>query len=686
MVNTSEYKEMFIEEAREHLRTINQALLDFEKNPQDKDALNQIFRAAHTLKGMSATMNYDKIQKLAHKTEDTLDLIRNNKIQIDSEIIDLIFKCFDGIEQMVEDIASQDMTEYDIVGLIEQLEKQIQNATGAPTDKEKTEEKKPETAQKTSEEKLALEPMVEQQIIKELQSGRSVYRIKVTISKTCAMKSIRAFILLKKLSDKGNLVYSKPDKKQIEDGEFEEGFELYLTTDQQQENIEGVVNSVSEIETKTITPLIYTDNTLQLMQITEIEKTSESKTESTLTKTQEQTTAQKKTKDQSKNVSNIQSIRIEMEQLDHFMNLIGELVISKGRLTQIAQDHKLDDLTETIDTIDRLTTELQDKIMLIRMIPMKYIFDRFPRMIRDLAKSHGKKINLIIEGEGIELDRTILDEIGDPLVHLLRNSVDHGIEPPEIRKQKGKPEEGTIELLAERTRNHIHIIIRDDGKGIDPKKIRDAAVKKGLKTREEVHTLDDKEALNLIFLPGLSTAEKVTNVSGRGVGMDVVKSTVERLNGSIEINSEVDQGTEVILKLPLTMAIFKSLFVGVRDETYAIPINNVIETIRLDKTQIEYIHMNKTTVLRGEVVPLISLAEILNVHGETKEEDENTIYSVIVQKEDKKIGLIVDKLIGEQEITIKNIGGTLKKTKGVAGVSIMGDGRVILVLDINTLL
>ncbi len=657
MVETSEYKDMFIEEAREHLTTLNQALLDFEKDPKNKEALNQIFRAAHTLKGMSATMNYEKIQKLAHKTEDTLDLIRNNKLEVDSGVIDLIFKCFDGIEKMVEDIATNDMTEFDIIGLIEQLEKQMQqeDITKPPKSFKPPNPPKP---QGMKNEKLTLDNESEQKLIKEIQNGKLAYQIITSVVETCSMKSIRAFILLKKLADRGYLFYTKPEKSQIEDGKFDDSFEIIYVTDQQTEQVEKIMDSVAELQLKIVTPIFYENDVLHLDQSDKDKKPASIASGAEII--QKSSVIEKKNQpiEQTKPVSVVQSIRIEMDKLDHFMNLIGELVISKGRLSQISKDYKLEDLTETIDTIDRLTTELQDNIMQVRMIPMKHIFDRFPRMIRDLARNNGKNVRLEIHGEGIELDRSILDEIGDPLVHLLRNSIDHGIENPEMRKKLGKPDEGIIELIAERTRNHVHIIVRDDGKGIDPQVMRDTAVKKGLKTSQEVKDLDDKEAINLMFLPGLSTAEKITNVSGRGVGMDVVKSTIEKLNGSIEITSEIGHGSEFLLRLPLTMAIFKSLFVGVADETYAIPIINVIETIHLNKIDIETVHAKKTTVLRDEVLPLVSLAELLGINKDYKENN-STLYSVIVQKEEKKFGLIVDKLIGEQEIKIKNIGGSL---------------------------
>jgi len=378
-----------------------------------------------------------------------------------------------------------------------------------------------------------------------------------------------------------------------------------------------------------------------------------------------------------------QSIRVGMDQLDEFMNLIGELVISKGRLTQIASDHNLDDLTETISNFDRLTNQLQDKIMNIRMIPMKHIFNRFPRMVRDLSKQSSKQIDFQMEGEGIELDRTVLDEIGDPLVHLLRNAIDHGVETPEEREKNGKSPSGTVQLIAERKRNHVLIKVTDDGKGIDPQKMKEAAVKKGLKSEQEAQSLTDQQALQLIFLPGLSSAKKITNISGRGVGMDVVKSTIEKLNGVVDVQSSMNKGSTFSLKLPLTMAIFKALFIGIDEETYAVPISNIIETVRLSPEDITFIDGNRTTVIRNEVLPVLGLKEL--VKKTDTMDSTKSMYGVIIQREDKKFGLLVDRLIGEQEITIKNVGGSMKRTKGIAGVTITGDGRVILVLDVNTL-
>jgi two-component system, chemotaxis family, sensor kinase CheA len=678
----SEYKEMFIEEAREHLTTLNQSLLDFEQNPKDEDALNKIFRAAHTIKGMAATLNYDSIQHLSHKTEDTLDLIRQHQITVDSDVVDLIFDCFDGIEAMIEDIAVNDATDFNIAGLVDQLEQYLDSSV-----QQKEPKNKPSTSTKIS---LEFPKKINETILRKLEQEKPVYALHITVEKQCRMKAIRAYILLKKLNDNGEIVYSTPKLKKIEDGDFDQSFDLFYTTEADENSVHEIADSVSELEEKQVIPLIIKNDKIVFSQEYEQEEKSDEtkKQQEEIKKDGEQVTGKSDSKKQMKAKKELtgqsQSIRVGMDQLDEFMNLIGELVISKGRLTQIAADHNLEDLTETISTFDRLTNQLQDKIMNIRMIPMKHIFNRFPRMVRDLSKQSGKQIDFQMGGEGIELDRTVLDEIGDPLVHLLRNSVDHGIETPEDREKHGKPAMGVVQLIAERKRNHVLIKVTDDGKGIDPQKMKETAVKKGLKTEQEVQSLTDQQALQLIFLPGLSSAEKITNISGRGVGMDVVKSTIEKLNGVVDVHSSLNEGSTFSLKLPLTMAIFKALFIGIDQETYAIPISNIIETVKLQPDDITFVDGKKTTVIRNEVLPILGLRDLVKKQS-TNENETKGMYGVIIQREDKKFGLLVDRLIGEQEITIKNVGGSMRRTKGIAGVTITGDGRVILVLDVNTL-
>mgnify|MGYP006287373297 FL=1 len=672
----SEYKEMFIEEAREHLTTLNQSLLDFEQNPEDEDALNKIFRAAHTIKGMAATLNYDPIQHLSHKTEDTLDLIRQHQINVDSSVVDLIFNCFDGIEAMVEDIAVNDATDFEVTPLIDQLEQYLESTS----DKKDQPKNKPSSSTSIS---LDFPKKTNETILQKLEQDQPVYALHISVEEQCKMKSIRAYLLLKKLTDNGEIVYSKPSRKKIEDGNFEQSFDLFYTTKADAEAVHEIVDSVSELEEKQVIPLTIEDDKITLPK--EFAQDQPAKTPKKQDKKQPTTkpTSKKPSKPKKGLQGQSQSIRVGMDQLDEFMNLIGELVISKGRLTQIAADHNLDDLTETISNFDRLTNQLQDKIMNIRMIPMKHIFNRFPRMVRDLSKQSSKQIDFQMEGEGIELDRTVLDEIGDPLVHLLRNAIDHGVETPEEREKNGKSPSGTVQLIAERKRNHVLIKVTDDGKGIDPQKMKEAAVKKDLKTEQEVQSLTDQQALQLIFLPGLSSAKKITNISGRGVGMDVVKSTIEKLNGVVDVQSSMNKGSTFSLKLPLTMAIFKALFIGIDEETYAVPISNIIETVRLYPEDITFVDGNRTTVIRNEVLPVLGLKEL--VKKTDTMDSTKSMYGVIIQREDKKFGLLVDRLIGEQEITIKNVGGSMKRTKGIAGVTITGDGRVILVLDVNTL-
>ena len=672
----SEYKEMFIEEAREHLTTLNQSLLDFEQNPEDEDALNKIFRAAHTIKGMAATLNYDPIQHLSHKTEDTLDLIRQHQINVDSSVVDLIFNCFDGIEAMVEDIAVNDATDFEVTPLIDQLEQYLESTS----DKKDQPKNKPSSSTSIS---LDFPKKTNETILQKLEQDQPVYALHISVEEQCKMKSIRAYLLLKKLTDNGEIVYSKPSRKKIEDGNFEQSFDLFYTTKADAEAVHEIVDSVSELEEKQVIPLTIEDDKITLPK--EFAQDQPAKTPKKQDKKQPTTkpTSKKPSKPKKGLQGQSQSIRVGMDQLDEFMNLIGELVISKGRLTQIAADHNLDDLTETISNFDRLTNQLQDKIMNIRMIPMKHIFNRFPRMVRDLSKQSSKQIDFQMEGEGIELDRTVLDEIGDPLVHLLRNAIDHGVETPEEREKNGKSPSGTVQLIAERKRNHVLIKVTDDGKGIDPQKMKEAAVKKDLKTEQEVQSLTDQQALQLIFLPGLSSAKKITNISGRGVGMDVVKSTIEKLNGVVDVQSSMNKGSTFSLKLPLTMAIFKALFIGIDEETYAVPISNIIETVRLYPEDITFVDGNRTTVIRNEVLPVLGLRNLVKKTDTT--DSTKSMYGVIIQREDKKFGLLVDRLIGEQEITIKNVGGSMKRTKGIAGVTITGDGRVILVLDVNTL-
>ena len=619
-----EYKEMYAVESAEHLRTMNDALLCLEKNPQNDENINVLFRAAHTLKGMSATMGYTNIAELTHKMENFMDRIRKNEMRLDPEAIDVLFESFDMLEKMVE--APEDSAQCDISPLVQ---------------------------------KLVLMTNMKNCDIKKPDQGCKVFDVTVTLHESCTLKSARSTVVIRNLSELGKILEMSPPARDIEDEKFDKEFRVTISTEHDPKDVENAIKRISEI----------------------------SKVEVIL-KEGQPTVPEIKDKKQEKErnraaVKSIQTVRVGIERLDSLMNLVGELVINKIRLMQLTSENNFHILEETLASLDRLTNELQEEVIASRMVPMEQIFNRFPRMIRDLAKKEAKEIELIMTGSDIELDRTVQDEVGDPLVHILRNCIDHGIEPPEIRKQQGKNPIGTITLTARREKNYVVIEIEDDGKGMDPEKFREVVVKKGIMTKEEVAKLSDTEVLNISYLPGFSTAEKVTEVSGRGVGMDVVKTKIESMGGTVSIESKIGKGTKISLKLPLTVAIIQSQMVQVGKDIYAIPISNVIRGVAIRKDQIKTIRSEEVVIVRGEVVPLVRLHKLFGFDSN----DSNELIVVVVERNGVNIGLVVDRLIGKQEIIIKNLDNRLLKgLKGFAGATIMGDGNVALILDVGTLL
>jgi two-component system chemotaxis sensor kinase CheA len=469
----------------------------------------------------------------------------------------------------------------------------------------------------------------------------------------------------------GEIIRCVPTEAELEDEKFDLDFTVIFATKSSDDDIVGTIKKISEIKDVVPTTIAESSKVEEKQQETKKEETEEKKSASAVKR--------------SDAVKSIQSVRVNIERLDNLMNLVGELIINKIRLNQLASDLNAKDLDESLANLDRLTNEIQTEVMESRMVPIDQIFSRFPRMVRDLAKSEGKQINLIIEGKEIELDRTVLDEIGDPLVHLLRNAVDHGIESEEERKQLGKPVAGLVRLAASRQRNSVLIEVEDDGKGMDPGHLRDIAVKKGVLTREEVDKLSDTDALNLIFMPGFSGAKVVTDISGRGVGMDAVKTKIEALGGSVKISSVPGQGSIMKLQLPLTVAIIQSLMVTVAGETYAIPLGNVIRDVGIKSSDIKTIEGKEVIMLRGEVLPLLRLHDVLECP--TEAEDKQNLIVVVVEKMGSNIGLVVDDLLGQQEVIIKTLDNKLlKNMKGFAGATILGDGSVSLILDIATLI
>jgi len=657
MDDMEEYKEMYAVESAEHLQSMNEALLSLEKDPKNSETINVMFRAAHTLKGMSATMGYSNIKELTHNMENLMDSVRKNELALDASIIDVLFECLDALEKMVEN--PEKSSEFDVSALIAKIS--ISEGKGPVVDLS-IKEQAGSIGGIGDEIASNISPSQRPEIAGILEiseTGCNIFEVFVTLHESCMLKSARSTVVMRNLSELGEILETIPPIKDLEDEKFDREFKVIISTKEDATKIEDAAKKVSEISKVEVKPHIG---------------------EKAQTKVQEKTC----TTDGSKtSIKSVQSVRVSIERLDSLMNLVGELIINKIRLMQLASTHKLDVLEETLASLNRLTNDLQEEIMASRMVPIEQIFNRFPRMIRDLAKKEEKDIDLVLEGGDIELDRTVLDEIGDPLVHILRNCVDHGIELPEVRKQCGKKPKGTITLTARREKNHVVIEAQDDGKGIDPQKMRESAVKKGLMSQEEAIKLTDTEAINLSFLAGFSTAEKVTDISGRGVGMDVVRNKIGGMGGSIKLDSVVGKGTTIKLKLPLTVAIIHSLMVKVGQDIYAIPITNVIRDLSIKKEEIKTIKGEEVILIRGEVLPLLRLHKLFGI----KSNGSNELLVVVVERAGSNIGLVVDQVIGQQEVIIKNLDNNiLKGVKGFAGATILGDGNVALILDVGTLL
>ncbi len=663
MNDMSEYKEMYAVEAAEHLQSMNDALLSLEKDTKNSETINVMFRAAHTLKGMSATMGYSNIAELTHDMENLMDRVRKNEMVLDTAAIDMLFEVLDALEKMVE--VPENSSQFDISALVDKMAQLSKGAVAGSPAKEQTPAGEKHEETETHEEAVqeSAPDATESRTQKAPEKECALFTVTVTLHESCVLKSARAAVALRNLSELGDVVETKPSLKDIEDEKFDRVFTVTLSTKEDAKKVGDSVKTTSEVANVDVKPL---DNA-----------SSES-------------LAKKKTEDKACSsdagraaVKNVQSVRVGIERLDSLMNLVGELVINKIRLMQIASDHKLDYLEETLASLNRLTNDLQEEIMATRMVPIDQIFNRFPRMVRDLAKKEGKDIELILEGGDIELDRTVLDEVGDPLVHILRNCVDHGIESPDAREKAGKNRKGKVKLAARREKNYVVIEAQDDGKGMDPKKFRDSAVAKGVMSAEDITKLTDTEVLNLSFIPGFSTAEKITDVSGRGVGMDVVKTKIEALGGSVKLESKAGEGTDITLKLPLTVAIIHSLMVKVGKDIYAVPITNVVRDLAIKKDMIKTIKGEEVIMMMGEVLPLIRLHDLFNV----KSNGFDDMIVVVVERGGSNVGIVVDHVLGQQEVIIKKLDNRLLKgVKGFAGATILGDGNVALILDVGTLI
>lgn len=681
-METNQYMEMFLDESREHLQSLNDGLLSLENDPEDLSVLNEIFRNAHTLKGMSATMGYTKTAELTHDMENLLDMLRKEQLKVSSEIIDVIFKCVDSLQEMVENIGngeSEDLV--DVSDLVRQVNA-IAKGDAAPAAEE---------AEEAAEGENAAAPVLElndtdETVIREAKnSGLIPYDVHVEIAESCLLKSARSYMVMNVLDELGDVIKSVPPAQDLEQEKFDHSFDVVIVTDAEPKAIEDGVSAISEITEVKVTEITLSASKEETKE--EAPKAAAPAAKKAEPKKADAKAEAKKPAGKNDKKAHVagQSVRVDIEKLDTLMNLVGELVTNKVRLEQIGMTHRLTELTETLEQMDRVTSDLQSVVMKVRMVPVSQVFNRFPRMVRDLAKELNKDINLTIEGEDTELDRTVIDEIGDPLMHLLRNSLDHGVEHPDDREAKGKPRTGEVGLIARHEGNNVVIMVTDDGAGINADKIRNKAVEKGMISREEADALPDADAVRLIFLPGFSTAETITDVSGRGVGMDVVRSKIESLGGHVDVETKIDEGSVFKIKLPLTLAIIQAMLVKVQDEMYAIPLGNIDSTINITPDDIKTVQNKEVIVLRGQIIPIARLGEVLSV-PKGADNDEEDIFVVVVHVGDHKIGIVVDNLIGQQEIVIKTLGKLLSGLKMLAGATVLGDGHVAMILDVSALM
>lgn len=670
-MDVSQYKELFINEAQEHLEAMNQAMVELEKDPGNPDVLTEIFRSAHTLKGMSATMGFDQLTELTHEMENVLDGLRSGDMEASTEIVDLLFSCLDLLGSMVAAIAEESGRVVDSKPVIDALREAYGGGKSTYEPKARCGDAvELPGAPLPSEEKPAEAAPLPVERAERPSGGEREVRLRVTLDRDCALKSVRVFMIFKKLSRLGRITGSQPSMEDLEDEKFERSFEVSVLTGASEESLRRELMTIAEVSNVELLP-----SGMEVAAEAPEERRHEAAGEGVPKAVSglEHPAAPLRT----------QSVRVNIARLDNLMNLIGELVINRTRLQEIASSYNIPELKEVLAQTARLTAELQDEVMKTRMVPVDHIFNRFPRMVRDLAKSRGKEIDFTLEGRDIELDRTILDEISDPLMHLLRNAVDHGVDSPEEREARGKPRRGSIRLAARRDRNYVSIEVSDDGQGIDERKVYEAAVRLGLVSPEEKKSLSEEDMLRLLTMPGFSTAQEVSGVSGRGVGLDVVRSRVESLGGILVMQTKKGEGTTFAMKLPLTLAIIQALLVKAGGETYAIPLGTVSETAVVSSHEIRYVSNQEVIFLRDETLPLLRLTRCL---GLPDEDGRGTFPVVVVEVTPRTVAIAVDELLGQQEIVITSLDKFLKGIKGFGGATILGTGQVALILDIPSLI
>lgn len=707
-MDVSQYLEIFIDETSEHLQNLSDCIMELEKDPENMDTINEIFRAAHSLKGMAGTMGFKRMQRLTHDMENVFQEVRSEKVKVTSSMIDLLFKCLDAIEGYLDNVkASSDEGTEDNELIIKELNDFIAAEDGAAAAPAQAEPKKEEAPAQTAggDDKkyfeFGLSESEKDKIKQAEEGGAHIYGMTIYIQKECLLKAARAFLVFKAVEEFGEILVYNPSSQDIEDEKFDCDFSIFIASDEPYEKIAEAAKSVSEIDKVVGEEVKY--ETLAAKQekaeadAAAAEKSQDAPAEAAPAQEQPQAQAAKpaaktqssgnKKQTVAKPVTN-RTVRVDIEKLDALMNQVSELIIAKNSLVSISStdsgDFQNQSFHEQIEYLERITTNLHESVMKVRMVPIESVVAKFPRMIRDLSRKLDKKMELYMTGEDTELDRTVVDQIGDPLQHLLRNSADHGLEDNATRIAKGKPEVGSIFLNAFQEGNNVIIQVGDDGNGIDVEAVRNKAIGRGVITEEQAETMSQKEIINLLFLPSFSMAKKITDISGRGVGLDVVKSNIEALGGDVEVKTELGVGTTFTVRLPLTLAIIQALMVEIRDEKYAIALGSISNIEDIPVKDIKYVEAQEVIHLRGKVIPLIRMDQVLDI--EPKEEEPESLTVVIVQKGENLAGLVVDNLIGQQEIVIKSLGKYINNNKIISGATILGDGEVALILDVNVLM
>ena len=711
-MDVSQYLEIFLDETNEHLQSLNTQILALEQDPENMDTINEIFRAAHSLKGMAGTMGYKRMQTLTHDMENVFSEVRNGSIKVNADMIDVLFQCLDALEEYNTTIReSSDEGTNDNSALIKRLNDIMNGGAGeaAAAGESAPAVKAPEaSAAGGGFQSIKLNENQQTVLSEDIKEGKNVYGLTVKVQESCILKAARAFLVFKAVEETSEIIVSDPSSQDIEDEKFELTFSLIIVSEAAMDEVVSAASAVSEIENVSGSVLKLEDVSgtgepeepsgaaevpvaapVETAAAVPVETPAEEPAAAAQPAAPSQAPAQANApaakKAANKPVVN-RTVRVDIEKLDTLMNLVSELIIAKNSLVSASamSGNSSQAVNEQIEYLESVTTSLHESVMKVRMVPIESTVNKFPRMVRDLQKKLGKKMELYMSGEETELDRTVVDQIGDPLMHLLRNSADHGLESAEVRKERGKSEVGSIFLDAYQDGNNVVIEVRDDGNGIDTNAVKNKAIERGVITPEQGEAMSDKEIIDLLFNAGFSTAKVVSDVSGRGVGLDVVKSMIESLSGEVEVKSRLGEGSTWTIRLPLTLAIIQALMVELGDEKYAIALGSIQTIEDIPPADVKLVQAKEVIQLRDLVIPLIRLNEILDVPS--KKDPEDNLVVVVVKKGDKMAGLVVDELIGQQEIVIKSLGKYISKCKVISGATVLGDGEVALILDANALI